>query len=75
MLAVPSDALVRSPDGDWIVFEQDDGGLKPLEVSRERVIGEWTVIEGIRAGTSVAVSGAFFLQSELAKGGFDIHNH
>lgn len=76
VLAVPSDALVRSPDGDWIIFEQDDdGGLKPLEVERERIIGEWTVIEGIRAGTSVAVSGAFFLQSELAKGGFDIHNH
>lgn len=76
VLAVPSDALVRSPDGDWIIFEQDDdGGLKPVEVERERVIGEWTVIEGIRAGTSVAVSGAFFLQSELAKGGFDIHNH
>lgn len=76
VLAVPSDALVRSPDGDWIIFEQDDdGGLKPAEVERERVIGEWTVIEGIQAGTSVAVSGAFFLQSELAKGGFDIHNH
>jgi len=76
VLAVPSDALVRSPDGDWIIFEQDDdGGLKPVEVERERVIGEWTVIDGIPAGASVAVSGAFFLQSELAKGGFDIHNH
>jgi len=76
VLAVPSDALVRSPDGDWVIFEQDDdGGLKPVEVERQRVIGEWTVIEGIREGASIAVSGAFFLQSELAKGGFDIHNH
>jgi membrane fusion protein, heavy metal efflux system len=76
VLAVPNEALVRSADGDWIIFEQDeDLGLKPVEVERVRVVGEQTVIEGIPAGSSVAVSGAFFLQSELAKSGFDIHNH
>ena len=76
VLAVPNEALVRSADGDWIIFEQDeDLGLKPVEVERVRVVGERTVIEGIPAGSSVAMSGAFFLQSELAKSGFSIHNH
>jgi len=76
VLAVPNDALVRSADGDWVLFVQgDDGGLKPVEVDRVKVTGEHTVIDGIPAGTRVAVSGAFFLHSELAKGGFDIHNH
>lgn len=76
VLAVPNEALVRSADGDWIIFEQDgDLGLKPVEIERVRVVGGQTVIEGIQAGSSIAVSGAFFLQSELAKGGFDIHNH
>ena len=76
VLAVPNEALVRSADGDWIIFEQDeDLGLKPVEVERVRVVGEQTVIEGIPAGSSVAMSGAFFLQSELAKSGFSIHNH
>ena len=76
VLAVPNEALVRSADGDWIVFEQDeDLGLKPVEVERVRVVGERTVIEGISAGSSIAVSGAFFLQSELAKSGFAVDNH
>lgn len=76
VLAVPNEALVRSADGDWIVFVQDeDLGLKPAEIERVRVVGGQTVIEGIPAGSVVAISGAFFLQSELAKSGFDIHNH
>lgn len=76
VLAVPNEALVRSDDGDWIIFVQDeDLGLKPVEIERVRVVGDRTVIEGIPAGSAVAISGAFFLQSELAKSGFDIHNH
>ena len=76
VFAVPNEALVRSADGDWIIFVQDeDLGLKPVEIERVRVIGGQTEIEGIPAGSAVAISGAFFLQSELAKSGFDIHNH
>ena len=33
------------------------------------------VTEGLEPGTRVVTQGAFFLQSELAKGGFDTHNH
>ncbi len=76
VLAVPNDALVRSSDGDWVLFVQDDdGGLRSVEIERIKVSGNHTIIGGIPVGTRVAVSGAFFLQSELAKGGFDIHNH
>jgi hypothetical protein len=33
------------------------------------------VIEGVPAGSRVVTQGAFFIQSELAKSGFDVHNH
>jgi cobalt-zinc-cadmium efflux system membrane fusion protein len=40
-----------------------------------RTAGGLAVIEGLAPGTQVVTQGAFFLQSELAKGGFDPHNH
>jgi hypothetical protein len=40
-----------------------------------RTTGGLAVIDGLAAGTRVVTSGAFFLQSELAKVGFDPHNH
>jgi len=33
------------------------------------------LVSGIEPGTRVVTAGAFFLASELAKSGFDIHNH
>jgi len=75
-LAVPSDAVLRSPDGDWIVFiEHDDNEFEPQEVEVVRSSGGLTVVEGLAAGSRVVTHGAFFLQSELAKSGFSIHNH
>lgn len=75
-LALPLDAVVRSADGDWQVFvEEAPGRFEPKEVKVLRRIGEQLVIEGIASGTRVVTEGAFFVQSELAKGGFEIHNH
>jgi cobalt-zinc-cadmium efflux system membrane fusion protein len=75
-LAVPDDAVLRSPDGDWQVFvEHAPGEFEPLEVDVIRTTGGFTVIGGIEPGARVVIKGAFFLQSELAKSGFDIHNH
>ena len=75
-LAVQADAVLRSPDGDWMVFvERETGEYKPVEVEVLRTTGGLTVISGVAAGTRVVTQGAFFLQSELAKAGFDIHNH
>ena len=75
-LALPSTAVLRSPDGDWMVFIEDDNGdLIPTEVELIRTSGDMAVIGGIGAYTRVVMEGAFFVQSQLAKGGFDPHNH
>lgn len=76
VLAVPEAAVLRSPDGDWQLFvAEDENVFKPVEVRLVRTTGGMAVIEGLPAGTRVVTKGAFFLQSELAKGGFDIHQH
>jgi RND family efflux transporter MFP subunit len=76
VLAVPSDAVLRSPDGDWQVFvEHHPGEFEPREVEVMRTTAKLTVIGGLEPGTRVVTRGAFFLQSELAKSGFEIHNH
>ena len=76
-LSLPESAVLRSPDGDWQIFvEQDEPGeFKPVEVEFIRVSNGMAVIEGVKPWTRVVVKGAFFVQSELAKGGFEIHNH
>lgn len=77
VLAVPEPAVLRGPDGDWLVFVAGDeeGAYVPAEVDVLRTSGGLAVIEGLPPGTRVVTRGAFFLQSELAKGGFDPHNH
>jgi len=76
-LAVPEAAVLRSPDGDWqMMVEQDEvGEFKGVEVELLRVSNGMAIIKGIKPGTRVVIAGAFFVQSELAKSGFDIHNH
>lgn len=77
VLALPEAAVLRSPDGDWQVFVAGDeeGAFEPKEVELVRTTAGLAVIRGLRSGTEVVTHGAFFLQSELAKSGFDIHNH
>lgn len=76
VLAVPNDAVLRSMDGDWQVFvEHEDGEFEPREVEVIRTTAAFAVIGGVETGTRVVTQGAFFMQSELAKSGFDIHNH
>jgi RND family efflux transporter MFP subunit len=75
-LAVPTEAVLQSPDGDWMVFvEETPGQFRPEEVEIVRAIGDYTVIAGIPEGTRIVTQGAFFVQSELAKSGFEVHNH
>ena len=76
-LSLPEAAVLRAPDGDWQVFvEQDEQGeFKAVEIELLRVDKGRAIIEGIKAGSRVVSHGAFFVRSELAKGGFDIHNH
>ncbi len=76
VLALPEEALLRQPDGEWQVFVvEGQGRFRPVAVERLRAVGGMAVIAGLPAGTRVVTGGGFFLQSELAKGGFDPHNH
>jgi len=76
VLAVPEAAVLRGPDGDWQLFVAAGADtFRLVEVEFVGTAGGLAVIEGIPAGTPVVSRGAFFLQSELAKGGFDPHNH
>lgn len=75
-LTLPLDAVLRSPDGDWQVFvEEDPGEFEPKEVELVRQLPGRVIIHGLEPGTHVVTQGAFFVQSELAKSGFEVHNH
>ena len=76
VLAVPETALMRSADGDWTVFVEDHPGeFQPVEVELHRSLGQLREISGIEPNTRIITKGAFFVASQIAKGGFDPHNH
>jgi len=76
VLAVPQEAVLRSSDGDWVVFvEVEPGQYRAKEIERVRTVNNLVVIKGIESGSRIVTQGAFFVQSELAKSGFDVHNH
>ena len=76
VLAVPETALMRGPDGDWALFVAiEEGEFELTEVGVLSTAGGFAVVDGLSAGTRVVTEGAFFLQSELAKSGFDVHAH
>ncbi len=75
-IVVPVAAVLRSPDGDWQLFvETSPGRFEPQEVKVLGTVGDRMLIEGVAEGTTIVGKGAFFVQSEMAKGGFDPHNH
>lgn len=75
-LTVPEEALTRGPDGDWQLFvEQAPGHYQPVEIEFNGQLGSRRIVTGIEPGTRVVTRGAFFLASEMAKSGFDVHNH
>ncbi|MCC4833796.1 efflux RND transporter periplasmic adaptor subunit [Shewanella sp. 10N.7] len=72
---LPDAALTRGSDGHWQVFIQDADGFEAMEVEVVESQRGMNMVTGIAANSRVVVSGAFLLASELAKAGFDIHNH
>jgi len=75
-MVLPLDAVLRSADGDWQVFvEHEPGEFEPKEVEVIRQLAGQIQVEGLEVGTRVVTQGAFFVQSEMAKSGFDVHNH
>ena len=76
VLAVPETALMRAADGDWTVFVEDHPGeFQPVEVELGRALGQLREITGIEPGARIVTKGAFFVASQITKGGFDPHNH
>lgn len=80
-IVLPDAALTRGGDGDWQIFIQDDDGFESIEVEvvqRQRglnLVRGPELEKAKEAQLKVVVSGAFFLASEQAKAGFDIHAH
>ncbi|QQX80718.1 efflux RND transporter periplasmic adaptor subunit [Shewanella sp. KX20019] len=72
---LPDAALTRGGDGDWQVFIEDEDGFEAQEVEVVERQRGMNLVRGLAPGTKVVVSGAFFLSSEQAKSGFDIHAH
>jgi len=76
VMTVPETALMRGADGDWLVYVEDHPGeFEPVEVELGRTFTQGREIIGIKSGAKVVVKGAFFVASQIAKGGFDPHNH
>ncbi|WP_417349906.1 efflux RND transporter periplasmic adaptor subunit [Ferrimonas sp.] len=74
-IVLPDTALARSPDGDWMVYLYDGERYRATEVQVLSTLEGMNLVSGIQPGSQVAVQGAFFLASEQAKSGFEIHNH
>lgn len=70
-------AAVQRQGSELIVFvEEEPGHFERREVNVGRSnMGFVSITEGLKAGESVVVQGAFVLVSELAKSGFEVHNH
>ena len=67
---------MRASDGDWQIFiEHEPGKFEPKKVELVDEKGPWKVIRGVNEGTKYVDNGAFFVRSQIAKGGFDPHNH
>ena len=76
VIAVPTEAVLRTTDGDWAVQVEESPGLfKETEVEVLYAVEDKTAISGIPEGTRIAVKGAFFVAAEAAKSGFDPHGH
>lgn len=76
VLAVPETALMRGGDGDWVVFVQEEADhFMPHEVELGRTLGAFREISGVPANSKIVMEGAFFVASEIAKSGFDPHDH
>jgi len=75
-MVIPAEAVLRSADGDWVLFvEEASGRFVPKEVEVIKNRGQEVIIKGIKTGTTIVSKGAFFVQSEMAKSGFEVHNH
>jgi len=66
-LSIPSDAILKSKDGDFVVLNLGDGRFQPQKVLLGLMYrGRTEVLEGISENDEVVVSGQFLIDSESA---------
>ena len=77
VLAIPSEAILRRKGRSFACVEEAPGRFRRAELELGATIGpQQVVLAGLVAGERIAVAGAFFLQSEVEKGGFEAgHAH
>ena len=64
-LSIPSDAILKSKDGDYVVLDEGEGRFQPVKI----VVGvtyknRSEVLEGVSVQDKVVVSGQFLIDSE-----------
>lgn len=66
-LSVPSDAILKSKDGDFIVVAIGKGRFQPRKISSGlRYKGRTEILDGIVENDDIVVSGQFLIDSESA---------
>jgi len=68
---------VQRQGSELIVFvEEEPGHFERREVETSKAsMGMVSILKGVKPGERVVTQGAFVLASELAKAGFEVHNH
>lgn len=67
VLSVPSEAVIRTADGERVVIDAGEGRFRVAQVhSGLRVDGRTQILHGLKEGERVVVSAQFLLDSEAA---------
>jgi len=75
-LLITENAIQRQ-GSELIVFVEEEPGhfeRREVEINKSNM-GLVTILKGVKEGEKVVVQGSFVLASELAKAGFEVHNH
>lgn len=66
-LSIPSDAILKSKDGDYVVLDEGRGRFQPVRILAGLTYKNRTeVLEGVSVQDKVVVSGQFLIDSESA---------
>ena len=66
-IAVPSESVLKSGDGKYVVVSLGEGRFEPRAVETGLISNRWTeVTRGVQQGEDIVVSGQFLLDSESA---------
>ncbi len=66
-LSIPSDAILKSKDGDFVVVAIKEGRFQPRKIlSGLRYKSRTEVLEGLKNNDNIVVSGQFLIDSESA---------